>query len=49
MNEMIDTDLLGEETHNSEERSNNNAFRHNIFSSNNCSFFDKGSLTTQST
>ena len=47
MNEMIYTDLLGDETHNSEER-NNNAFRHNI-SNNNHSFIDKGSLTTQST
>ena len=48
MNEMIYTDLLGDETYNSEERNNFNAFRNNI-SNNNCSVIDKGSLTTQST
>ena len=45
---MIDTDLFGDETHNSEDRNNTNIFRNNIFSSNNRSFLDKGSLTTQS-
>ena len=47
LNEMIGIDIL-DETHNSEERNNENIFRHNIFSSNSRSFFDKGSMTTQS-
>ena len=48
LNEMINFDLLEDETHNSDERNNTNLFRYNIFSNNNRSFFDKGSLTTQS-
>ena len=47
LNEMINLDLL-DETHNSDERNNTNLFRNNLFSSNNHSFFDKGSMTTQS-
>ena len=47
-NEIIDTDIIGDEILNSEDRNNTNVFRNNIFSSNNHSFFDKGSLTTQS-
>ena len=47
LNEMINIDLLNE-THNSDERNNTNIFRYNLFSSNNRSFFDKGSMTTQS-
>ena len=48
LNEMIDVDLLRDENHNSEERNNSNFLSHNIFNSNNVSFFDKGSMTTQS-
>ena len=46
-NEIIDIDIIGDDQINSEAR-NTNIFRNNIFSSNNRSFFDKGSLTTQS-
>lgn len=50
INEMIDIDLLGNENNISEEIINTNISRNNnnIFSSNNRSFFDKGSMTTQS-
>lgn len=47
LNEMIDFDLLGNDINASDER-NGNIFRNNLYSSNNRSFFDKGSLTTQS-
>ena len=46
-NEIIDVDIMEDDNINSEAR-NTNIFRNNIFSSNNRSFFDKGSLTTQS-
>jgi hypothetical protein len=49
LNEMIDIDLLRNDNINSGDRSNTNISRNNIFSSNNFSFFDKGSKTTQST
>ena len=47
LNEMIDFDLLGNDLNASGER-NGIIFRNNLYSSNNRSFFDKGSLTTQS-
>ena len=47
LNEMIDFDLLGNDLNTSGERNGIN-FRNNLYSSNNRSFFDKGSLTTQS-
>jgi len=47
LNEMIDFDLLGNDSNISGER-NGNIIRNNLYSSNNRSFFDKGSLTTQS-
>ena len=47
LNEMIDFDLLGNDLNTSGER-NGIIFRNNLYSSNNRSFFDKGSLTTQS-
>ena len=47
LNEMIDFDLLENGLNASGER-NGNIFRNNLYSSNNRSFFDKGSLTTQS-
>ena len=47
INEMINTDLVENETINSDVR-NTNLLRNNIFSSNNISFLDKGSMTTQS-
>ena len=47
LNEMIDFDLLENGLNVSGER-NGTIFRNNLYSSNNRSFFDKGSLTTQS-
>lgn len=47
LNEMIDLDLLENGLNASGERTGT-IFRNNLYSSNNRSFFDKGSLTTQS-
>ena len=48
INELIDTELLEEEPHNSDGRKNANNIRNNILSNNSRSFFDKNSMITQS-